>query len=462
MNVISRGVRNAFRNTIRTGSIVLILGISIGLSLAMLVARQAVSDKIASVKSSIGNTVTVSPAGVRGFDGGGSLLTSDQVASIEKVEHVTSITQLLNDRLTSETSNLTSAIEAGSFGRRSAGNSGQSFSVEPPQGGPEQISGSNGTVTRTFTPPIVVTGTNTTDVKAVIGATDVTFTSGEMIDLTGSDNVAVIGTALATKNSLSVGSTFKMYDQDITVKGIYDAGNTFANAGLVMPIKTVQALSSQAGQVSSATVMVDSLENTDAVTSSLTTLLGTAADVTNSTDTAETAVAPLESVKAISLYSLIGALGAGALIILLTMVMIVRERRREVGILKAIGAGTSSVMTQFVSEAVTLCLLAGIVGVVIGFASSAPVTKALVTNATASSTSSQTTGGGPGAAPGGGGARLFRAGARGISVGNVSTSVGWNLLGYGLGAIVIIAVLGSAVPAWLITKIRPAEVMRAE
>jgi putative ABC transport system permease protein len=308
----------------------------------------------------------------------------------------------------------------------------------------------------------MVTGTNTTDVKAVIGATDVTFTSGEMIDLTGSDNVAVIGTALATKNSLSVGSTFKMYDQDITVKGIYDAGNSFANAGLVMPIKTVQTLSSQAGQVSSATVTVDSLENTDAVTSSLTTLLGTAADVTNSTDTAETAVAPLESVKTISLYSLIGALGAGALIILLTMVMIVRERRREVGILKAIGAGTSSVMTQFVSEAVTLCLLAGIVGVVIGFASSAPVTKALVTNATASSTSSQTTGGGPGAAPGGGGARLFRAGARGISVGSVSTSVGWNLLGYGLGAIVIIAVLGSAVPAWLITKIRPAEVMRAE
>jgi putative ABC transport system permease protein len=209
---------------------------------------------------------------------------------------------------------------------------------------------------------------------------------------------------------------------------------------------------------------VDTLENTDAVTAQLKTLFGSAADVTNSKDTAATAVAPLESVKTISLYSLIGALAVGSLIILLTMVMIVRERRREVGILKAIGASTASVMTQFITEAVTLCLLAGIVGILFGFAASAPVTKALVTNASSSTTSTQNTSlrvaGGPGATAGG--ARLFRAGARGIGIGNVTTTVGWNLLGYGLGAIVVIAVLGSAIPVWLITKIRPAEVMRAE
>ena len=42
MNNVSRGVRNAFRNGIRTISIVLILALAIGLALAMLVARQAV------------------------------------------------------------------------------------------------------------------------------------------------------------------------------------------------------------------------------------------------------------------------------------------------------------------------------------------------------------------------------------------------------------------------------------
>ena len=68
MSVITRGIRNAFRNLIRTFSIVVILGLSMGLALAMLVAYQAVGQKINSVKSSVGNTVSVSPAGARGFE----------------------------------------------------------------------------------------------------------------------------------------------------------------------------------------------------------------------------------------------------------------------------------------------------------------------------------------------------------------------------------------------------------
>ena len=36
MNVITRGIKNAFRNVIRTVSLVVILGISVGLALAML------------------------------------------------------------------------------------------------------------------------------------------------------------------------------------------------------------------------------------------------------------------------------------------------------------------------------------------------------------------------------------------------------------------------------------------
>ena len=62
MGFITRGAKNAFRNNIRTLSIVVILALSIGLALTMLLARQAVQAKIDSVKSSIGNTITVSPA----------------------------------------------------------------------------------------------------------------------------------------------------------------------------------------------------------------------------------------------------------------------------------------------------------------------------------------------------------------------------------------------------------------
>src|SRR5690242_12956546 len=118
MNIISRGIRNAFRNTVRSGSIIIILALSIGLVIAMLAARQAVQDKIASVKANTGNTITVSPAGVRGFDGGGNPLTSDQLAKVAKISHVTKVVETLNDRLTSSDTSLKSGIDPGSLGNR--------------------------------------------------------------------------------------------------------------------------------------------------------------------------------------------------------------------------------------------------------------------------------------------------------------------------------------------------------
>src|SRR5437868_2768069 len=134
MNTLTRGMRNAFRNSIRTVSIVIILGLSIGLAITMLIARAAVESKIESVKSSIGNTITVSPAGARGFQGGGEPLTQDSVNKIKSTSHVTSVTATLQDRLTTDNSNLVSAIEAGSLGRRNNATSTDDAPPAPPQG----------------------------------------------------------------------------------------------------------------------------------------------------------------------------------------------------------------------------------------------------------------------------------------------------------------------------------------
>ena len=68
MNTFSRGTRNAFRNKVRTISIVIILSLSVGLIIAMLAARAGVDAKIESIKSSTGNTITIAPAGFRGFE----------------------------------------------------------------------------------------------------------------------------------------------------------------------------------------------------------------------------------------------------------------------------------------------------------------------------------------------------------------------------------------------------------
>jgi len=455
MNTFTRGVRNAFRNGVRTFSIVIILGLSVGLALAMLVARQAVQTKIDSVKGSIGNIVTVSPAGARGFEGGGEPLTEDQLAKVKTLAHVVSVSETLQDRLDSSATNLVSAIDAGTLGKRfnRSGDSsnGSSEQAAPPDGG-----GSSSGGARTFTMPVMVSGVSDPSTASLQGGGTLKITSGTAFAAGSSDNVAILGSELATKNNLKVGSTFTAYSTTITVAAIYDAGNKFSNAGLIMPIATVQKLSGQTGDITSATVQIDSITNLTAATKAIQSQLGSAADVTNQQDTSAQALAPLENIKQISLFSLIGAVAAGAAIILLTMVMIVRERRREIGILKAVGASNLRVMLQFMVESATLALLGALAGLAAGVAVAGPLTNMLVT-ATSNSSAS---GGGPGGGMGGGMARMMSMGGQGLH--NITANVGWDIILYGLLAAIIIAVVGSAVPAWLSAKVRPAEVMRAE
>src|SRR5690606_33297027 len=76
MNPISRGMRSALRNPLRSGAIALILAMSIGLIVAMLVARTSVLTKIDEVKAENATQVTIRPAGVMGGFGGGDPLTA--------------------------------------------------------------------------------------------------------------------------------------------------------------------------------------------------------------------------------------------------------------------------------------------------------------------------------------------------------------------------------------------------
>jgi putative ABC transport system permease protein len=461
MNTISRGIRNAFRNVIRTFSIVVILGLSLGLAMSMVIAHQAVGQKIKSVEGSVGNTVSISPAGVRGFSGGGNPLTTADATKVKSLANVVSIEQSLNDRLTTSTTNLVSSVNLGSLGQRFAQNSGFSSSGGGGFGGGGGTNNSGGSLT--FTPPITVLGTTSpTDLSNTTGGGTFSLTSGSVFSSDSSANVALVGSDLASKNNLKVGSTFTAYSTTIKVVGIFNSGNSFSNSMLIMPLTTVQTLSSQVGDITSIILAVNSVNNVGSVTTAATNALGSAADVTNAAAQAKLTIAPLQSIQSISLYSLVGAVIAGSIIILLTMVMIVRERRREIGVTKAIGATNISIMLQFMTEAITLTMLGAVIGILVGIVAGNPITKLLVNNSSSSTSSS--TFGSAGASSvtkiGGGGRDLL--GGLHNSLSSIQTNVGWSILVYGLLAALVIAIVGSAIASLIISKIRPAEVMRVE
>lgn len=470
MNVISRGIKNALRSPIRSGAIVLMLAISIGLILSMLVARSSVESKINTVKSTNATSVTITPAGVMGFQGGGDPLTAAQVATITSTTHIASVVSTLSDQLGTSDTSLTSSLTLGSFGARqarfdssSAAPTGTSSTSTDTTTSTDTSSADTAAAPAAMTPHITVTGTTDANSVATNGGT-LTISSGKTFDGTSSDYVALVGKTLASKNSLKVGSTFTAYSKTFTVSGIYTTGNTFQDSGIIMPLATVQTLSDQAGDVTSVTAVVDSSDNVTSTVAALKKALGTKADITSEAEQAASSVSSLEGISNLALAGVIGATIAGAFIILLAMIMIVRERRREIGVIKAIGGTNGKVIGQFMSEALTLTIIGGVVGFLLGVLVSGPMTSSLVSSSSSSTSSSSTTAGPRGTGGGGNFGGAVRGGAAqiGTNLTQVTASLTPQVFLSAIGIVLIIAIIGSAVPAWLIARVRPAEVLRTE
>jgi putative ABC transport system permease protein len=434
----------------------------------MLIAHQAVSNRISQIKGNIGNTITITPAGFSGFSQVNNSLTTTQLAKVSTLPNVTNLDESLTDRLTTIGSTTPSFGNFGGSTTKTTTNNQTSLTspitINLSGGAGHFFVSGGGTAPTSFTPPISITGTTDT---TTLGTSNLTIVSGSALNGNSNTNDAMISKSMASKNNLKVGSTFTAYGTTMNVSGIFTVANDEAGAGtVVVSLPTEQRLSAQSGDVTSALATVNSLDNLDSATTAIKNTLGSSADVTSAQTEANNTVAPLNSVKTISVYSLVGAVIAGGLITLLTMVMIVRERRREIGVIKAIGASNLKVMTQFASEAITLTILGAVVGIIIGVAAGNPITKLLINNST-NSTTSTAAGGFTRGAGFGGGTDRFTTGGRGVGglrndITNIHAVIGWDIIIYGILAAIVIAIIGSAFVSFFIARIRPAEVMRTE
>lgn len=432
MSAILRGGKNAFRNPVRTIAVVLIVGLSIGIALVMVLSVEAVRLRIDSVKNSIGSRITISPAGsVMGV--GGVPLTQSQLGDLSALPHVTKVISTMSAQIVPK----------------------RDTSLKTSVHLPAAANSAMGAVTM----PVFGTGSDDTADYALTSGHSLKLVAGTMIDPSGDADRVLVGKGIAEKNGLQVGSVFRAYKTRLTVAGIFSTGNMWADNVVIFPLKSLERISRRPGQVSMVYVEIDGGAHIAAVQRAIEQRVGPMADMTTTQDLLNQAVGPLKDVERIATDGLIVCLAAGALIILLSMLLIVRERRREIGVLKAIGCADGSVVRQFVAEALVLALLGSAVGGVIGALMANSIFRRLMLESHAV---------GSGGLPNAGTLAVgFKAGWGAFHVvttaaSGLQASVGFGLLIYGLLVALAVAVVGSAVPAWLIAKVRPAEAMRGE
>ncbi len=202
--------------------------------------------------------------------------------------------------------------------------------------------------------------------------------------------VAVLGATTADDLGLgagSVGSDIQIAGLPFQVVGILQAkgGTGFQSPDdeILIPVSTANALLVGGTNVRSIGVSVVSPDQMTTVTAEITALLrqrhgltGTAASdfsITNQDQLLATvgSVSTLLSLLLAGIASI--SLVVGGIGIMNIMLVSVRERTREIGIRKAIGARGRDILAQFLIEALALSLAGGLFGIVIGLVISAVI-----------------------------------------------------------------------------------------
>jgi ABC-type lipoprotein release transport system permease subunit len=234
-----------------------------------------------------------------------------------------------------------------------------------------------------------------------------TFTTAD-----ANSNVAVIDSSYAKQNKLTTSSKINVGGTSFKVIGIAKQPQGGSPANVYIPLARAQALASMKNQVNTIYVAASSSTMITAVSKEIT-RVSPKATVTTSSDLANEVTGSLASASSLARnlgkWLAIAVLAAAFLLASLLTMSAVSRRVREFGTLKALGWRSRRIVGQVLGESITIGIIGGIGGIVLGFAGAALVshiappltaTTGLATGTATPGGARAFAGGGP---PGGGG-----------------------------------------------------------
>lgn len=147
------------------------------------------------------------------------------------------------------------------------------------------------------------------------------------------------------------------------VTAIFESGIAFIDRDLIfVGLVNAQRFFGREGRVDGIEVRLTDLDRTDAVTADLRRLLGNTYRVTNWKEFDQAAAAGFEMLKRVYALVLLMLIGVAAFNLVATLIMVVMEKRKDVAVLRAMGATVADVRRIFVFKG----LIVGAVGTAAG------------------------------------------------------------------------------------------------
>ena len=338
-----RGLRNPFRSRLRAGVVVVLLALVTGFLALMVQAALASRDQIARLDARVRTLVELREAGAFGTGGfGGDDPVGEKDFSVDTLERL-----------------------------RRIPNAGHLAKIEEyvytPQVDPSKPNAY-----------AMVIGTLPGAAMRAIGEVDyenARIIAGRALRPDDAQTrVAVVGRLYARQRlglgepeaaSLS-GQQIMLGGQAFEVVGVYTTANDFGDNHVFVPIEMFRAAFRSGKKLGKIFVTVDSVANIERVVQDLKDRTKfPEVDTVTTPEAVSTARTTLGSLAVASVYGSVVLFSIGAVLVVFVMILSTRERVREIGTLKAIGASNREVVIQFLAEAMTLSGLGGLGAVLV-------------------------------------------------------------------------------------------------
>jgi putative ABC transport system permease protein len=275
-----------------------------------------------------------------------------------------------------------------------------------------------------------------------------------------------------------VGDQVAIRETDFTVIGIHGSTDFQDYRNLYMSLSDAQEITGLIGNISRMQVYSEDEAHVDGIASEIASLYPEFSITTNTErlnqleniqernqdtlDTVDETLAQMDSLAAQEIGVVVFATG---FIVLVTMLYTVRERTKEIGVLKAIGFSKWNIMNQFMAEGLVMSSIAGVLGVIIGIFGAPFLSSFLLPEVNPFAVSGDIRGGNIPGAPG--------AFARGeFFGGSISTeTLGFpavavvpdlQTLLFAFGVALLLGAVGSLYPAWRASRTTPMEALKYE
>jgi putative ABC transport system permease protein len=278
--------------------------------------------------------ITVTHAGSNAFVSSGGTIDQSRVNDIKGINGVKDAAGIL------KVSNSSSSTTSGS-----------SSSSSSSQTGPEGFGG------------LSITGIDSSQLSLAGVSAD--NTNGSLFS-NGSVNEVIIGKTAAQSLNKTVGDSINLYGKNFKITGIFETGNFIQDAGIFMPLKTLQNLTSNTNKVSNIYVKVDNNADVTQVSKSIADAYPNELSTTTAADQAKRINQALGTIDTASWAISLLAIFIGGVGVINTMIMSVFERTREIGVLKAVGWKDRRILGMIIGESIVLTLLAACAGTVVG------------------------------------------------------------------------------------------------